>query len=156
MKRFILIGLLVASAGCASLPVKQQATEKLVATERLLATAQDTERALCSPTADKSKPITHCDGSVAATVGLTDARHQATASAFAIAFTAQVKAATALRAWKAGDPPPTDVATLSADITAALTLAKQLSGSPDVQKIATTLQQAIDTVTAVLSSLGGK
>lgn len=156
MKRLSLVFLIsLTLAACAHLPVKQQATDKLTASIQLLGTAQDAERTLCSPTADKTKPITHCDGAGASAVGLTDARHQAAARAFAAAFDGQIKAAIAIRGWQAGDPPPANLADVMADAQAALVVVHQLTSNPSVTHIADTLQQAIDGLVAIQHALSG-
>lgn len=155
------IGLLLAGAlgagvlsACASLPVKQQAVVSLQASETALEAAHDAERLLCSPTADQTAPIRHCDGAQAIAIGLTDARHQAIARVFAIAFDTQIKAATALKAWRAGDPAPSSVADYQRDLTDVLTLIQQLV--PQAVGVATQAQDAVNKAAAVAAILGVK
>jgi hypothetical protein len=106
----LVIGL---SAGCASTPVKQQAVVSLAASEQALEAAHDMERALCNPTADKTKPVTEC---VANAIGLTTAIHQQVAVVFSKAFSTEILAANALRAWKSGEPAPASLADYQRDL----------------------------------------
>lgn len=110
MKTFLTVCILSASIACASVPLKQRAVTSLAASEMALEAAHDAERSICAPTADQSKPITKCDGPIAARLGLTDRRHQDLAQAFSRAFAAEALAAMTLRQWRAGDPAPTTLA----------------------------------------------
>lgn len=110
MTRTSFVIVLALATACASLPAKQRAVVGLQASETALEAAHDAERALCAPTADQTKAITHCDGPQAASLRLTDARHHDLADLFSRAFAAEQVAAKALLAWKAGDPVPTDIA----------------------------------------------
>ncbi len=110
MKRLIVFVVALSLSGCASLPLKQQAVVSLQASETALESSHDAERALCSPTANPTTAITHCDGAAAATIGLTDARHQALARLYSKAFAIEDQAQAALKAWRAGDPKPSSLA----------------------------------------------
>lgn len=153
MKRLILIIALVVSSACASLPLKQKAVVGLQASETALEGAHDLERSLCfvSPSTESGG---HCTNPQAATVKLTDATHQKLASVFAQAFAAEIKGATALKAWQAGAPAPADVASYQADIQQILVTAKTLD--PAANALITQIQSAVDAGAAVLVSLGVK
>lgn len=116
MKRLIyLLPLLfvLAGPGC-SLSLKQKSVAGLQATESALELSHDAERRLCAPNADQAKGIGHCDGPLAAQIGLTDAVHLKAAALYSKAFDLQAKAARAAKAWRAGDPVPNDVASYQA------------------------------------------
>ena len=152
-----LVGLVVGFAavnGCASLPLKQKAVVSLQASETALEAAHDAERALCSPTADQTKAITHCDGTQAVAIGLTDARHHDLAVLFVKAFGIEIDAATALKAWKAGDPAPSSVAEYQQVIDQILALVKQIVPATDA--IATKVQQAVDQAAIIAGIVGVK
>lgn len=150
--RFVVLAALVSA--CASLPVKQKAVVSLQASEMALEASHDAERALCSPNADKTKPIQHCDGSIALKIGLTDAKHKEIAGLYVTAFDAQLKAATALKAWRAGDPYPTTVAEYQHGASDILILVAQVF--PKSQATVTKAQQAVNEAAKIAALLGGK
>ncbi len=153
MRLHVLFLSVAVTVACASLPLKENAVKGLQASELALESAQTIERGLCfiAPTTESGG---HCSNAMAATVGLTDARHQALASAFSAAFGVEIKAATALKAWKAGDPAPSDVATYRADAQGILLLVQTLApGSADLVSKA---QLAVNEATAVATALGVK
>jgi flagellar hook-basal body complex protein FliE len=125
-----LLALLLAGSlsACASMPAKSQATEKLTATAQLLTAARDAERA--------------------AAAGAADAPHRTAEQALAAALDAQSKAAAAIQAWKAGDPPPPALHDLVVNVEAAQVAVQQLTGNPSVMKVADLLQQASDAIAA--------
>ena len=139
--------------GCASLPLKQQAVTGLQASELALESAHDLERSLCfnSPATESGG---HCTNPMAAALKLTDAAHQKIASAFSDAFAVEIKAATALKVWQAGQPAPTDVTTYQADVTAVLGLVQQLDTK--AAGVISQTQQAVDSLAATLKALGVK
>jgi flagellar hook-basal body complex protein FliE len=114
-------------SACASLPANL-ATEKLTATAQLLTAARDAERASAA--------------------GVTDAAHQNADKALAAALDAQSKAAAAIQAWKAGDPPPPALHDLVVNVEAAQVAIQQLTGNPSAMKVADLLQQASDAIAA--------
>lgn len=144
----------VAVSACASLPLKQQAVVTLAASESALEAAHDFERSLCSPTADKTKAITHCDGAGAASLGLTDAKHQQLARLFSSAFGDEQKASAALKAWQAGAPAPSDLAGYQQDIQTILALVGQTF--PQTHDIVVKAQEAVDDAAKVATTLGVK
>jgi hypothetical protein len=157
MKRIYLSGLLVAlvlAVSCASLPLKQKAVVSLAASETALEAAHDTERALCAPTADQTKAITHCDGAQAATLQLTDARHVAIAAVFSKAFDTEIKAAEALKVWRAGEPAPVGVAAYQKDLADLLALVAQTI--PKSKDVVSKIQLALDQAAATALLLGVK
>ena len=151
MKRLLLV--LALSSACVSLPLKQKAVISLQASETALEGAHDLERSLCfvSPATESGG---HCTNPQAAVVKLTDATHQKLASIFAQAFAAEIKGATALKAWQAGTPAPSDVMSYQKDIQAILDTAKKLD--PAANNFIAQIQSAVDAGAAVLVSLGVK
>ena len=149
-----LLAVPLVSAGCASLPLKQKAVVGLAASETALEAAHDAERALCSPTADQAKAITHCDGAQAATLQLTDARHVAIAKVFSQAFSTEVRAAEALKVWRAGEPAPAGVAEYQKDLTDLLALVAQTI--PTSKDVVSQIQQALDEAVKTALLLGVK
>jgi hypothetical protein len=157
MRRIYLVGLLVAfvlAAACASLPLKQKAVVSLAASEAALEAGHDAERALCSPTSDQTKAITHCDGPQAATLQLTDARHAEIAKVFSKAFDTEVRAAEALKVWRAGEPAPAGVAAYQKDLTDLLALVAQTI--PRSKDVVSKIQQALDEAAKTALLLGVK
>jgi hypothetical protein len=151
------IGLTLATLGivaCASLPLKQKAVISLQASEMALEASHDLERSLCSPTADQTQPIRHCDGPQAATLGLTDARHSALAVKFSKAFDLEIQAATALKLWRSGEPAPADFAGYRQVINEILTDVLQFL--PKSQPIVEKAQAAVDEAGHVAALLGVK
>jgi hypothetical protein len=141
-------------SACASLPLKQKAVVGLQASEMALEASHDAERALCSPAADKTQPITHCDGAGAAAVGLTDALHRQLATQFAIAFDVEIKAANALKAWRSGDPPPSDLADYKLAVDEILKLIAQTF--PKTEPTVVKAQAAVDEAAKVAALVGVK
>jgi len=155
MRRILfVVALLTLVTACASLPAKQNATISLQASEVALESAHDAERLLCSPTADPSAAITHCDGSGAAALGLTDAKHQQLARLFSTAFGAEIAAANALTIWRAGDPPPSTVAEYQRDLDDILAAVKLTF--PSTQVAVTKTQTAVDEAAKIAVILGVK
>jgi hypothetical protein len=156
MKRLLSLVLCVSLvSACASLPLKQKAVTSLQASEVALEAAHDLERGLCfiSPATESGG---HCTSPVAASVGLTDERHQQLAALFAKAFEVEIKAATVLQAWQSGDPAPASIAEYQADITAILNVARQLLASTNAQHVIDKAQQAVDAAAVVAAVLGVK
>ncbi len=149
-----LVVILAFVAACASLPIKQQAVQGLQASELALEAAHHAERALCSPTAIQTAPITHCDGPAAAAIGLTDDRHRQIARLFSQAFDAEIKAATALMLWRAGEPWPADL------IGYQRVIADLLSGIshilPSTERTVEKVQQAVDEAAKIAALMGVK
>ncbi len=131
--------LLIGAVGCAHLEPKTQAINGLQATMLATGSAQDFEVAAYT---NKTLP------------GYTDEQHLAMSQAFVKIFDVQAKAATALDAWRAGDPAPSDVVTYAAAIREALAVAQQVApvmASPVAAKI----QTALDAVQRVLTAMQG-
>jgi uncharacterized protein YceK len=145
-RNIIAVLAIVALAGCASVPVKQKASETHQALRTALTSADDLERALCGMTPAAPN---HCTTTAAATVGLTDAVHQDVSRRFAHAYEADQKVAAALIAWKAGDPAPADLAGLLADAQAALVAVKPLTGSG--QQLTGKVQAWLDEVQSLVA-----
>lgn len=154
MKKVLTVLTLSLALACASLPAKQKAVVDLQASETALEAAHDAERALCSPTADQTKAITHCDGAQAVAIGLTDARHQQLAGLFSKAFGAETIAATALKSWQAGDPAPASVADYQKIVSQILAAITQIV--PLTEKTFTQAKAAADAAAATAFTVGVK
>lgn len=154
LKRYCFVLIAALTIGCASLPLKQRAVVSLQASETALEAAHDAERLLCSPTADQTKAITRCDGARAAAIGLTDAKHQALARAFSIAFDMEIRAANALIAWHAGEPPPSSLADYQTTLKEILAVIG--TTIPSTETTVEKIQQAIDEAVKIAALLGGK
>lgn len=136
----IILACVIASSAC-SLSLKQNTVAGLQATETALELSHDAERRLCAPNADQTKGIAHCDGPLAAQIHLTDAVHLKAAALYSKAFDLQAKAARAAKAWRAGNPVPSDVASYQAALHDILNV---LSGIvPQQHDAFTKLQEAI-------------
>jgi len=160
MKRLTVLALISVTLACASVPVKQKAVTTLQANETALGQAQDIERRLCDPAKAALTPpvaITACTGPTAATIGLTDARHQQFARALSTAFDLQIKAGAALQSWKAGEPPPATLLELKADIDATLVVVRQLTtgANENVQILLGKIQAALDSVASTITLIQG-
>ena len=145
--------LLLLLAGCASLPLKQQAVVSLQASETALEAAHDLERGFCFVT-PATEAGGHCTNPLAATLHLTDATHQRLADLFSRAFALEIKAAIALKAWRAGEPAPTDVAGYQKDISDILAVVKTLA--PGAAPIVAKAQAAVDEAAKVATLLGAR
>jgi hypothetical protein len=145
---------LVSAVSCASLSLKQNAVISLQASETALESAHDAERLLCSPTADQTQAITHCDGAGAQALGLTDAKHQQPARLFSTAFGAEAIAANALTVWRAGDHAPSNVADYQKDLDDILALVQQTF--PATHVTVTKAQAAVDEAAKIAVILGVK
>lgn len=154
MRRLIVALVLVASSSCASVPLKQRAVLSLQASANALDASHVAERQLCSPTADVTMPIARCDGAAAMTIGLTDARHLALARLYSRAFDAHDKAATALIAWRAGEPKPATLTEYQTAINDIIALLVQFmpSGQPTAEKV----QDASEEAAIVAQTFGGQ
>ena len=155
MTRFMLfapiLALLFILPGCASLTVKQRAVSALQASETALEAAHDFERALCfnNPTAEQGG---HCTNLIAATVGLTDARHQGAATLFAQAFSLEIKAATTMKTWQTNGTVPPTLITYQQELTNLLTLAQQLD--PQASQFLGYVQAAVNSAAAIAALVG--
>lgn len=149
---WLLLGVLGSAVGCASLPVKQRAVNSLQASELALEAAWDAERAICSPAATPTTPLTQCDGAVAAAVGLTFAQHQAIDRQFSTAFGGIDTAQTALKAWRAGDPVPTTLLNYQTALHDVLTAVAAIL--PKTAAPVTKVQQAIDEAAQIAALIG--
>ena len=158
MRKLALVLILLTS--CASIPIKQRATQSLAGTQQLLIAAQDAERQLCNAAAyakDPAAPITTCEGPSAAAVQLTTERHRAIARALAQAFDAHVMASVALQAWRAGDPVPTGLSEITAAVREALAVVRQLlPGSSETTLIANRLIEATLQAETAIAALKGE
>jgi hypothetical protein len=130
---------------CASVPLKQQISADHQGLRQALTLVDDTERGLCMP--DAAAP-NHCTAKDAATLGLTDARHQALSRVLADAYDLSAKVGQALIAWRAGDPIPSDLLTLLADAQEAVT---QISAFAPGSQL---MQKAQDVVTKAKALIG--
>lgn len=166
---FMLILLTITAWACGStgISVKQTSVLSLQVSETSLEGAQNIERSLCfvSP-ATESGPV--CTNPVAAQVGLSklvdDPQspgvkiqvHQLMARYFAKAFQDEILAATALIAWRAGDPAPASVAEYQADINQTLLVAQTLVPGVLTQPLVTKIQLAISSGGGILTAVGVK
>jgi hypothetical protein len=134
--------------------LKQQAVIGVQASETALEAAHDIERSLCfvNPTTEQGG---HCTNAIAATVGLTDAKHQQLATLFAKAFATEIKASIALQAWNSGQPAPTNLVEYKADVDAVLNLARQLV-TGQAQSFIDKAQAAVDEAAKIITIFGGK
>lgn len=140
-----LLVLLMLSAACASLPIKERLVKSAQATETALGAAQDFERSAFMSGAIPS---------------LTPAKHQAISAAFSNAFGTQIKLATALRAWRSGDPKPASVDQLAADVRETLAVIQQATAGGTTTGPASELIGKVNAILAevakVADAFGGK
>lgn len=134
----LLLGALLL-AGCASVPVKQRATLGLQAAHAAVGGAQDVERALYA----------------APGAGITPETHGAFARFFERYFVAEERVAVALLAWRAGDPPPADLAEAVAVLREALATAGTLTDGAEKASLVGKINGGIREVERVLAALGG-
>jgi hypothetical protein len=133
-----LIGLLlvVAMLGGSSCAGKMAPLQQVQVSHDALATAQDLEVQLClgvpTVTAAQALPnVNHCTTTIATTIGLTDARHQAISSQFVTALMIHK----ALTAQAASGATSLDYATLQASINTILTIIAELQPAPQVVQL---------------------
>lgn len=154
--RRIVLALVLVLAGCTAtqqLTVKQQAVGSLQNSELALEAAHDLERSLCF-NAPATESGGRCTNPLAKTVGLTDARHQQSAGLFALAFDVEIKAATALKTWKAGDPAPLTLVGYQQTIGDLLTITKTLD--PGASAFLAKVQAAVDEAGKIAVLVGVK
>lgn len=132
-------------AGCASVPLKQRASATHQTVHAALVAIDDLERQLCAPAPTQPN---HCTAPAAATIGLTDAKHQELSRQLVVAYRADAKLSTALITWRAGDPPPADLPTILRDAQETLAAVKPLTGS-DGSRLVTRVQTWLDRLVAL-------
>jgi hypothetical protein len=109
------------SASCASVPLKQKAVLTVQASQAALGIVDDAEMAAYALQAP----------------GLTADRHRAFSRALSDAYAVQIKLATALQAWRAGEPVPASLDALLADAQQAWDVVTKLEpGVPQTDLIA--------------------
>lgn len=144
MKYFAAFGLgafllIMMATGCASVPVRQGPVLAVSATETILGTIQDTEtKVYAGGTGAESKAV-----------------HQKIAGALEIAFKAQIRAATALKGLKVGDPLPTSLADYATAVKGVITALQSLDVSPIQQSLLANAQQILTSITSILIAHGG-
>jgi hypothetical protein len=131
---------LAALVGCAGHTTPLQVA---TATHNTLALAQDIEAQICFGVADAYHSPTgpaaqHCTTPTAATVQLTDVRHQQLNAKLRDAFNLQHAFEVAAAAGSAADPK-----TLNAAVQEALTIALQLVQTPIVQQLVANIQAGV-------------
>lgn len=127
----LLLVALVLSA-CASVPVKQKVSASHQTLRQAIVAVDDAERLLCAP---KPAPLSHeCGNPVAATLGLTNEKHQALSRALARAYEYDVKTGAAIVAWRAGDPVPSEIGQLMTYAQEVLVTANTLSDAAFIDK----------------------
>lgn len=150
--------ILVIAVAC-SVSLKQRAVRTVQTTQVTLAAIQDNERAICDPERAQVRPqvpITTCVES-AVKAGLTTERHQNIAKGLAVAFGLQVKAATALQAWQAGQPPPKELDEMLSTLGSVLTVIRQITpATSEVSKVVADIQSISDQITQLINSLKGE
>lgn len=106
MRRSLFVALFLALfvAGCASLPLKERAVRATQAIHGLVATVDNAEMALCQP---DPAAVHRCTSALAATAGLTDAKHVELSAKLIKAYRVEGQLIAAVKAWRAGDPAPT-------------------------------------------------
>lgn len=132
-------GAVLAFSGCASVPLKQKLSTAHQSVREAIVQLDEAERQLCGPAPAQPN---HCTTIAAQVVGLTDARHQAISRQLVQAYETDIKAGTALIAWRAGDPPPTDLTQLLTDAQETLAAIQALSYLPLVEKAQTFVARA--------------
>lgn len=167
MKKLLILCLLTSACGTAGVSLKQTVTLSLQTSETLLEGAQTIERQLCFNTpATESGPT--CTNTLGIAAGLNLMKpnpnkaselitvHQLIAFYFNEAGKYEQLAATALPAWKAGDPAPSSVATYQADILAVLSEAQQLLPTPGVKAFVDKAQATVDAGAVIATAVGVK
>jgi len=141
-------------SACASVPPRQAAIVSVQAVEKALDTAQTAERQVCfvNPSTESGP---HCTNPIAATVGLTDARHQQIAAALRDAFLTQAKVVDALALWAPGQPAPTSLATLTTQVQSALTVAQALVPQGQGATILADIQAVITAAQKIAAAVNG-
>lgn len=140
-RTFALALALVLLSACAHFGIKQKATVTLQGVHAVLSEAQDFER------------LAYASGSIA---NLTAERHAQFSLFFAGAFDAEIKAAEALKVWRAGDPPPSNLDELMMNVREALTVAQTLTAGGATDGVLSRLHQAITKTQEVMDAMGGR
>lgn len=146
--------ILVLSAGC-SVALKQRVSESHQAVRLALTSFDDTEHSLCDPATADAPPFHKgdCQNPQAAAVGLTSALNQKIAASLIKAFEADKKVSAAIIAWKAGDPPPSNLSELMTAAQAAFDVVKTFA--PAGSTLFTKGQKVLDEISKLVVLFGG-
>jgi hypothetical protein len=145
----LLILALATLVACASVPIKQRVSDTHQAVHQALVLVDDAERTLCQPI--QATP-NRCGNAAAASIGLTDEKHQALSRQLADAYAVDAKVGAAVIAWRAGDPVPSDLETLFSYATQILQTANTLTDQPLIDKAQTFLAR----IGSLVQAFGGK
>ena len=155
---WLMVGLLF-SMGC-SVAIKQRVSESHQAVRLALTAFDDTEHELCLPAVADSPPTVtpkvlrgDCTNPDAAAIGLTSALNQKIAQSLIKAFEADKKVSAAIIAWRAGDPPPTDLSQLLTDAQAAFDVVKTFA--PAGSSLLIKGQKVLDEIGKLVVLFGG-
>ncbi len=151
---FVLCSALLAFT-CASVGPKEKAFHTYQTIHGAISTAQDIERVACIPSAADA---TKCTSKLAPTFGLTDAKHVEFNRLLGDALRLEEKVGIALKAWKAGDPVPTDVQALTKIAQQVLALAETLLPTDsDARRLVANAKDLVTAVQQIADALkGGK
>lgn len=162
MKRLLVLLIALASLSilqaCGQISLHERSVLTIQGTEKLLAEVQDTERQLCNQAAYAAAPdvaVKECAGPLAEAVQLTTARHQAIHAGLSRAFAVQIKAAIAVRAWRPGDPMPSDVPELLKATVEVKAVLDQLAPNSRVTEILGTIIQVRDDLEELVAAVEG-
>ena len=134
--------------GCASLSVKEKATNTYLSVHYSLLAIDDIERLLCQP---DPVAVNHC---TAVPAILTDAAHQRTQGLLAGAYAVDVRIATALQAWVPGTPIPTDLTTLRLYLLQVQAIAESLTNNAQVTAYLQVIMDTLLTIDVILRQSG--
>jgi hypothetical protein len=152
------IAFVVILTACAHLPWKERAVRTLQATHIAISNAQDFENnaynarlipSLSAPASASFRAKCPADHQLAAN----PTNHNVINCLFSVAFGDEVKAGNALRAWRAGDPPPASLAELNRDADDILGLVKSVA--PQSTDFVSKAQAILDEVLKVVAIVKG-
>lgn len=119
-------------SACASSGVKVRISAAHQIARGAIVAFDDAERALCQPRPTPNENT--CGSPLAVPAGLTDAKHQSLSRQLVELYRLDVKASTAIIAWRAGDPVPADLTALLKNAEEFLSTARTLTANSLVQK----------------------
>ena len=150
MQRIALTCVLVVSAACASLSVKQKASNAHLSVRQALVAVDELERGICLP---NPAAVNTC---TAKPVVITDAQHQQVSRLLAQAFAADARVGEAIIAWVPGTPTPTDLISLQTYVNQVQAIANALPVNPKVSELIARVQALLDAIVAANAAFGGK
>lgn len=150
LRKIVVVGVLVASAACASLSVKQKASQAHLSVRQGLIAVDELERGICQP---NPLAVNTCTANPRI---ITDAQHQEVSRLLADAFRADARVGQAIIAWAPGTPAPSDLVSLQTYVNQVQAIAEVLQPNPQTTELIARVKALLDAIVAANAAFGGK